>query len=561
ALLRIRQMQAVEISRATSSFTVTLPVKRAPAAGGRGGRGGAAPADSGATAAPRTETREFPARSYIVRMDQPYSRIADALLDYQYWSPSDPKKNPYDDTGWTFPEGFNVQAVRVTDAKVLDVPMQRVTGTVSAAGGIAGSGSVFAINANGDNAIATLRYKLKDADFQSAEEPFDAGGSHFNRGSFVVRNVASADLDKITKELGLKVTALASAPSVKMHAVRAARVAILHTWSGTQTEGWWRQAFDKLQIPYAYISTQDVAKDANLNAKYDVILFPPAGGGGQAIIDGMPMWRNPMPWKNSAETPNIGTWAQTDDVRPGLGYGGLENLPNFVKRGGVMVGVTNTADFAIQFGLANGVSSNAPRRGEVVGSFLRTKIVDDASPIAYGVSDNLAVYSNSGESFNVSSSRGGGRGGGGGGRAGGGGSATRSTGRGTPDDADQVQGFPQLDPRFLPAQRPTVQPWQYAQITDDQLRNPLNIIPPDQRPRVILRYSEQRDLLASGLLDGGADIAQRPVVVDVPMEKGHVVLFGNNPVYRGETIGSYFLVFNTILHFDNLNAGRKIDPR
>jgi hypothetical protein len=39
----------------------------------------------------------------------PYSRIADALLDYQYWSPNDPQKNPYDDTGWTFPEGFNVQ--------------------------------------------------------------------------------------------------------------------------------------------------------------------------------------------------------------------------------------------------------------------------------------------------------------------------------------------------------------------------------------------------------------------------------------------------------------------
>jgi hypothetical protein len=347
-----------------------------------------------------------------------------------------------------------------------------------------------------------------------------------------------------------------------MHPARAARVAILHTWSGTQTEGWWRQAFDKLQIPYAYISTQDVAKDANLNAKYDVILFPPAGGGGQAIIDGMPMWRNPMPWKNSAETPNIGTWAQTDDVRPGLGYVGLENLQNFVKRGGVLVCTTNTADFAIQFGLSNGVSSNAPRRGEVVGSFLRTKIVDDASPIAYGVSDNLAVFSNSGESFSVSSSRGGGRGGsGGGGRAGGGGGATRATGRGQPDDADQVQGFPPLDPRFLAAPRPTVQPWQYAPVTDDQLRNPLNIIPPDQRPRVIVRFGDQRDLLASGLLDGGTDIAQRPVVVDVPLEKGHVVLFGNNPVYRGETIGSYFLVFNTILHFDNLNAGRKLDAK
>ena len=68
-------------------------------------------------------------------------------------------------------------------------------------------------------------------------------------------------------------------------------------------------------------------------------------------------------------------------------------------------------------------------------------------------------------------------------------------------------------------------------------------------------------MLASGLLEGGSDIAQRPIVVDVPMQKGHVVLFANNPVWRGETIGSYFLVFNTILNFDNLNAGRKLDAR
>jgi hypothetical protein len=124
-----------------------------------------------------------------------------------------------------------------------------------------------------------------------------------------------------------------------------------------------------------------------------------------------------------------------------------------------------------------------------------------------------------------------------------------------------VQGRPALEPRFQAPARPAVQPWQYAAITDDQLRAPLNIIPPDQRPRVILRYSEQRDLLVSGLLDGGGAIAQRPVVVDAPLEKGHTILFANNPIYRGETVGSYALVFNAILNFDNLNAGRKLDAR
>ena len=53
-------------------------------------------------------------------MDQPYSRIADTLLDYQYWAANDPQKNIYDDTGWTFGELGNVQVARVTDLKVLD---------------------------------------------------------------------------------------------------------------------------------------------------------------------------------------------------------------------------------------------------------------------------------------------------------------------------------------------------------------------------------------------------------------------------------------------------------
>ncbi len=67
-------------------------------------------------------------------MDQPYSRIADALLDYQYWGPHDPQQNVYDDTGWTIGELGNIQVVRVTDAKVLNAAMDRVTGEVRSAG-------------------------------------------------------------------------------------------------------------------------------------------------------------------------------------------------------------------------------------------------------------------------------------------------------------------------------------------------------------------------------------------------------------------------------------------
>jgi hypothetical protein len=568
-LLRILQKQRVEISRATAPFSVNVPVKVVANAGGggRGGRGGAnGVAQAGDTSAangardprPRTEKKDFPAGSYIIRMDQPYSRIADALLDYQYWSPNDPQRNPYDDTGWTFPESFNVQTTRVTDPSVLSVAVEPVKGEVKAAGGVTGSGNTFLINANGDNGLITLRYKLRNANIVAAEEPFDAAGAKFNRGSFIISGVSQTDLDAASKELGLKATAVASAPTVKTHPVRAARIAIMHTWQSTQTEGWWRLAFDQNQIPFTYISTQDVAKDSDLSSKYDVIIFGPGGGSGRGIIDGMPMWRNPIPWKVTPETPNLTPFAQTDDMRPGLGWDGLKNLEKFVKNGGIYIGAVASAQFAVDFGLTNGVSVNRAAAGTVTGSYLKSRIVDETSPIVYGVADGVAVYTDDGESFSVSATRGGGgRGGGGGGGRG----NVRETGRGQPDEPDAVQGRPALEERFQRPAPVTVQPWQYAPVTDEMLRNPLNIIPPDQRPRVPLRYGAQNELLVSGLLSGGGDIAQRPAVVDSPLEKGHVVLFAINPIWRGYTVGTYPLVWNTILHFDNLNAGRKIDAK
>ena len=578
-LLRVLQKQAVEISRTPAAFTVTLPARPATGAGRGGGRGGGGGGAGGggrgggeATPAtpPAPTSREFPAGSYVVRMDQPYSRIADALLDYQYWAPNEPQTRPYDDTGWTFPEGFGVQAIRVVDTKILSVPMELVKGEVKAASGVTGAGTVFAINHNADNALVTLRYRLKDADIQVAEEPFEAGGTRFNRGSFIVKGVAQADLDKAVNELGLKAHGLAAAPGVKTHAARAARVALLHTWTSTQTEGWWRQALDLYGVPYAYIDPKAIADTPNLRAKYDVILFGP--GGSQQAVEGTPMWRTPIPYKRTEETPNIGTFAETDDTRIGMGLQGLMHLRQFIADGGVFLASNSSADFAINNSFTYGVTSvNAGTGTRVVGSLLRTRLADDASPIVYGVPDNLAMYSDDGGVFSVSATAGagGGRGagGGGGGAPGGGrggGPGGRPTGRGTPDDPDIVQGRPanegtNLTPLPPPQQ---VQPWQYALPTEEALRrNPANVIPPQFRPRVAVRFDAQSSLLVSGLLDGGNDIAQRPVVVDVPVGKGHVVLFANNPIWRGETIGSYFLVFNTILNFDSLDAGRKLDPR
>ncbi len=362
-LLRMLQDQGCEISRATAPVTVMMPAKKAPARGGRGGRGGAGDtADASADAAPakpaekpKPEPRTFPAGSYVLRMDQPYSRIADTLLDYQYWAANDPQKSIYDDTGWTFGELGNVQVSRVTDVKILDAAMERLPGPVQAPGGVESTGEIFLINHNADNALITLRYRFPAATFDSAEEPFEAAGHKFNRGSFIVRQVGAGDLAKAAAELGVKAYAVATAPDVKVHPARAARIAIMHTWLSTQSEGWWRLEFDRLKIPYEYISTQTAGATADLRAKYDVIVFAPGvRGNPQAIISGMPMYGNPLPWKVTQLTPNLGKTDETDDMRPGLGWAGLDHLQEFVRKGGLLITANDTTNFAVAFGFTPG---------------------------------------------------------------------------------------------------------------------------------------------------------------------------------------------------------------
>ncbi len=548
-LLRVLQAQGCEVHRATAPFTVTIK-KKTPARGASP-RPGPSPGPS-PSRSPETEPRTFPAGSYVVRMDQPYSRIADALLDYQYWSPRDPQQNVYDDTGWTFGELGNVQVVRVTDVKALDAAMERVNGDVRASGGVIGNGSVYLVNHNADNSLITLRYRLRRASFDAAEEVFESGGKKFNRGSFIIHNATADEVNKATSELGIPAYAVAQAPTVKTHAVKVARVAIMHTWLSTQDEGWWRLAFDQMGVPFDYISTQDVAKDADLNKKYDVIVFGPGGGNPNAVIQGRPMYGNPIPWKTTTLTPNIGKIDSTDDIRPGLGWSGLMNLQNFVKNGGVFIGSDDSADFAVSMGFTPGVSIQRSTRLRAIGDVLKTRMVDSASPIAYGYGDTLSVYCFNGPIFNISNVSGGG---GGGRRAGGG---QRATGRGTTDDPDVVQGRP---PAELPEPPPTSEVWEAAPIVDEQRRNLVGLIPPALRPRVVLRWGNANELLVSGLLDGGDEIAQHAAVIDSPLERGHVILFSNNPFWRGQTMGSYSLVFNAILNFDNLNAGRKLDEK
>jgi hypothetical protein len=534
-LLEVLHRQKAEVHRLDAALTIQVPA----AGTSDDDDDNEDHADDGT--ADKAVLRTFPAGSHVVRMDQPYSRIADVLLDRQYWAPDDPQKHPYDDTGWSLGDQFGVDVVRVTDVSLLEAPMSLLSWPLDASPAPLG-GSVRVVVNPAAAELASLAYARKGTAIDIATESFEVDARKLAAGSLLVRDADGA-FDAAAARLGLEVLAPARLPDVPSRRLRLPRVAVLHSWLNTQTEGWWRMALDELGIPYTYISTQDVARNSDLRKHYDVILFGPVGvGDSRLFIDGRPMYGNAMPWKKSALTPNLGLIDSTEDIRPGLGGSGVDHLKRFVHEGGLLVTSMDTAQLAIDIGLAPGVFVAEPGNLRIAGTLVRAQATESASPVTWGYPSPFTVYSADGMAFTLSSQVDGDDGIP---RAG---EYKRPTGRGGPHEHDMPQGAGYAEPPELP----DAKPWQALALNAEQERNNQFLIPPEQRPRALLRFADADELLVSGLLDHADALAERAAVVDARLGKGHVLLFGINPMWRAATLGSYPLVTNAILNFDSL---------
>jgi len=439
-LIDLLRRQGIEIHTADEAFSVTPNWPPAPAKPKEGEK----PA----------EPVKFAKGSYIIRMDQPYSRLADTLLDVQYVRG---EERVYDDTGWTLPYLYNVTAHRVVNPDV-------------------------------------LKTKMKP---------------------------------------------LVNAPAVPTHPAVAARVALMHSWFTTQDEGWWRLALESMGVSYDYISTQDVSQTADLKSRYDVILFPPVSRqvSPQDLVNGYAPGP-PLPWKKTALTPNLGV-DETDDMRPSLGLTGVANLTKFVEDGGLLVTARDTAAWAVEYGLARWVRVVETSKLKAPGSVIQGAVTDRKSVIVNGYDDTIPLYFSGSPVFRV------------GFRDTNDPPESRPSGRGTKSDPDVPQGRP-----FIPTpERPKPAPGEAGfQLPEDAPWSVEHVFPrAEDRPRVIVSFAEKADqLLLSGMLEGGDELANKPAVILAPRGKGNVLLFSINPMWRMNTPGMYPLVMNAVMNWDKL---------
>ncbi len=482
---------------------------------------------------------------YVFRADQPYRTLADMYFSVQTYNAANPR--PYDDTGWTVQYLRNVKLSPIHDAAVLQRPMTLLTRDAAVQGAITGAGSVVLFNHNGDNALVGLRFRLKGVRMLAAEAPFDMGGKHYAAGSFILPGANRATVDRVAAELGVSGEAVAAAPSVRTHELSTPRIGYLHSWLYTQDEGWWRAALDRYGIPYTYMADTR-AREGRLRAKFDVIIYPTVGSTVRDQLVGVPKnGADPIPYKKTALTPNLGVLDSADDIRGGLGGDGVAELQKFVREGGTLIGDGSTVEMLAQMGVAQGVSVSKPPELFTKGAIMRGVFADKTSPLAYGYEGKeMPVYFSADPVLSV----------GGGDRenayfdpnAPGANVSQNVTPNAAPDPvspliSDASKGAPAVaEPG--PSATPQSQ-------TDPAAK--ANAAPP---PRVVMRFPDRADdILLSGLLRGGQALTRKALIVDVPAGKGHMVLYALRPFWRWQTQGSYFLGFNALLNWNHLDAG------
>ena len=208
---------------------------------------------------------------------------------------------------------------------------------------------------------------------------------------------------------------MAAAPTVKTHDLDVPRIGYVHSWQRTQDEGWVRAAFDHFGVPYTYFSDIKL-RDGNLRAKYDVIVYPHVGGTAQQQVNGL-AGSEPVPYKKSELTPNLGAQDSADDIRGGMGMEGLLALVKFVREGGTLLVEGSTSVIFPEYGITSGITVESPAQLFARGSIMRGVFADRKSPIAYGYDAQVPVYFNQDPVLQVGGGFGGFGGFGGGGAA------------------------------------------------------------------------------------------------------------------------------------------------
>jgi hypothetical protein len=297
------------------------------------------------------------------------------------------------------------------------------------------------------------------------------------------------------------VASTGAAPHVPRHALDLPRLAVLQTWADTQSPGWVRMVFDDQKMPYTLIMDDDVKK-GGLAERFDVILFPNTDDSLRTIVRGIDVEHRPLAYTKTAEFPSHGTPTASADITGGLTGRGLDNLDDFVRRGGLLVTLGGASKVPLDGGIASDVHHATVKGVYAPGSELRARFRRPEHPLAYGYGDEISAFREDRTLYGV---------------------------------------------RHSDEGRIVVQ-WGTQLPKDDDAEDEEH---PDDA-------AKKKDLVVSGGVKGGGEIEGKPAILDIPTGKGRVLAFDFDPIHRYQTLSDFRLVWNALLNWNDLPATPKV---
>jgi len=453
----------------------------------------------------KIEEGDFPAGTFVVRLDQPYRGFALDLLTPQKYPADKAPFDAYDDVAWALPQSLGVEVKEIADAAVRQVALDAVTAPVAYQGQLAADAAFYLVKDRGQEALLAARIRLAGFKVEAAEKAFSVSSKDYPAGSWIVTGqtgVRSA-LESIARDLAIDVDSAAAAPGVKRHLVDLPRLAVLQAWSDTQSAGWVRMIFDEQKIPYTLIMDEDVRK-GGLRERFDVILYPDTGLSLKSIATGIDSRHAPLAFTKTAQFGSHGTPTSTADMTGGFGWSGIANVEAFVRAGGVLVTLGGATTLPLDGGIVRDVSRASARNLSNPGSELRVRFRRPDHPLAYGYPETTSVF-----------------------RAG-----------------EPVYAVRRVDEGRIVLQWGTKVP---KHDEDEDSKDDAAAAKEESG-----KDKKEPPIVVSGGIKGGEDLVGKPALLDVPVGKGRVVAFDFDPIHRYQTESDFRLVWNAILNWNDL---------
>jgi hypothetical protein len=328
--------------------------------------------------------RGFGAGTLVVRMQQPASGFAKALLERQRYPDlreyaGGPPKRPYDVTAHTLPLLLGVEVASA--AEPFAAELEPLGERPVEPGRVVGRGPRLAIGHSSGELVLVGRLLAAGHDVRWTLAAFEEDGRSFPPGSFILRGSSAGALRPLAEPLGITARSVRAEPRALR--LRSPRVGLYRSHVPSMDEGWTRYVFEK-EMAVAYRSLEDAELRAGgLAQRFDAIVLPdqsPAAlRGGHA--------RGSMP----------------EELTGGLGSEGREALRAFVEAGGTLVALDSASGYAIEalsLEVKDALSGVAAKDFFCPGSILRTSVAS-SRPLAHGLPETQPVWFESSPAFEV----------------------------------------------------------------------------------------------------------------------------------------------------------------